>query len=269
MLSFGQRFGYEKLPESLAPDAMPDALRNSLWNAVDLWWNDFHAESEFLNRLWWHLWKLPTDSVPSDAGYGNRTYRRAWAEVRAAFFSRDWLYVYAFLEFVLVHFDKFDNLQRGVSYVLKTELAAYRVLNRQFVRITDEQEVVALEEALAQSGEFAHVSSHLSTALGYLSDRVKPDFRNSIKESISAVEATAKIISGEENATLNKALAVLEKKGKLHACLKKGYSALYEYTNDAEGIRHALMDEPNLTEADAKFFLLACTSFVNYLKTLA
>ncbi len=35
---------------------------------------------------------------------------------------------------------------------------------------------------------------------------------------------------------------------------------------DADGIRHAMLEEPELTAADARYFLLSCTSFVNYLK---
>ena len=34
--------------------------------------------------------------------------------------------------------------------------------------------------------------------------------------------------------------------------------------NDAEGIRHALLDEPSLTNADARFMLVCCSAFVNY-----
>lgn len=102
---------------------------------------------------------------------------------------------------MLVYFDEFGRLQHAVSFVLQSELAAYRVLNKRVVRITDEQEIAALEEAISQRGELAHVSAPLSTTLTYLTDRMKPDFRNAIKESISAVEAAAKIISGEDNAT--------------------------------------------------------------------
>jgi hypothetical protein len=40
---------------------------------------------------------------------------------------------------------------------------------------------------------------------------------------------------------------------------------MYGYTSDAQGIRHALMDEPNLSFEDAKFMLVSCSAFVNYL----
>jgi len=55
----------------------------------------------------------------------------------------------------------------------------------------------------------------------------------------------------------------------LHGGLKNGYGNLYGYTNDANGIRHSLLAESNLTQADAKYFLISCSAFVNYLKTLS
>ena len=46
--------------------------------------------------------------------------------------------------------------------------------------------------------------------------------------------------------------------------LRNAFSSLYGYTNDAEGIRHALLEEGNLTKADAKFMLVCCSAFINY-----
>ena len=77
----------------------------------------------------------------------------------------------------------------------------------------------------------------------------------------------ARVVSGNEKATLGEALKVLEKSGKLHTALKDAFSKLYGYTNDEHGIRHAMLDVPDLSQADAKYFLLSCTSFVNYLKS--
>ncbi|MCZ7542089.1 MAG: hypothetical protein M5R40_00440 [Anaerolineae bacterium] len=94
-----------------------------------------------------------------------------------------------------------------------------------------------------------------------LADRENPDYRNSIKEAISAVEATAKIITGDKKATLRQALKRLG----LHPALESGLSSIYGYTSDADGIRHALTDEPNVTHDDAKFMLVSCSAFVNYL----
>ncbi|MBE8966981.1 hypothetical protein IQ277_12215 [Nostocales cyanobacterium LEGE 12452] len=91
--------------------------------------------------------------------------------------------------------------------------------------------------------------------------------RNSIKESVSAVESLAKAITRKPKATLADALKVLEVFHNLHPTLKKSFLTLYGYTSDEGGIRHAMLTEPDLTIADAKFFLLSCTSFINYLKS--
>jgi hypothetical protein len=55
----------------------------------------------------------------------------------------------------------------------------------------------------------------------------------------------------------------------LHPALAEGLSKLYGWTSDAEGIRHALMDEPSLSFAEAKYMLVSCSAFVNYLTAKA
>ena len=97
-----------------------------------------------------------------------------------------------------------------------------------------------------------------------MSNKTNPDYRNSIKESISSVESLAKQISKKNTATLGDALKELEKSKKLHPSLKNAFNSLYGYTSDAEGIRHALLKESNLTKADARFMLVCCSAFVNY-----
>ncbi len=107
----------------------------------------------------------------------------------------------------------------------------------------------------------------MRTALSKLSDRKNPDFRNSIKESISAVESLCQKITGKPKATLGDALKAIEKNGRvnLHSALKRGYEAIYGYTSDADGIRHAMSEQSNCDFADAKYMLVSCSAFINYL----
>lgn len=152
-----------------------------------------------------------------------------------------------------------------LNRVLERELSGYRIVDGIVTDVTDKQEVEMLEATL-QDTNYEGVNSHLRSALRLLSRRDKPDYRNSIKESISAVESMTRIIAGDKKATLGDALKVLERNAVLHPALKQGFSKLYGYTSDEEGVRHAMLEEPNLTAADAKYFLMSCTSFVNYLK---
>jgi len=76
----------------------------------------------------------------------------------------------------------------------------------------------------------------------------------------------ARELTGNPKATLGDALSMLEKNNHLHPALKKGFSTIYGYTSDEGGIRHAMLDEPTITVTDAKFFLVSCSTFINYLK---
>ena len=170
------------------------------------------------------------------------------------------------LEFLVRLYSKEKpRLPNYLNSILERELAGYRFIDGVIVDITDAQELALLSEALADT-KFSPVTAHLERALQLLADRKQPDYRNSIKESISAVEAMARVVSQSPKATLGEALKVLEKTGRLHPALKDGFSKLYGYTNDDDGIRHAMLDEPNINQSDAKYFLLSCTSFINYLK---
>ena len=254
---------------------MNDELRNSLWNALDtVFWSTSgfvygnhggHGEIESFSRiLWSDYFKKPVDSRPA-YGRTNRG-RMILDEIREYFFNCEWNEVYDFLEFVVrVHAKDKPRLPVYLNQILERELAGYKFIDGVIVDITDVQESELLADALSDS-RFVQVTAHLERALQLIADRKQPDYRNSIKESISAVEAMARIVAGTPKATLGDALKALEKKGRLHPALRDGFSKLYGYTNDGDGIRHAMLDESKIDQSDAKYFLLSCTSFINYLK---
>ena len=253
-------------------EGMSDELRSSIWNVLDtrIWseagFKDWYRNQEeprireFSKILWLYYFKRPIDTRPENDD-------QILKKVRAYFFDAPWNEVYDFVEFICRMYKKPpDWLIEDLNNVLERELSAYRIVDRSVVDVTDKQEIEMLEAALKDT-KYDGVNRHLKRALELLSDRKSPDFRNSIKESISAVESIARSIVGRDKATLGEALVELEKRKKLHPALKQGFSTLYGYTSDEDGIRHAMLEEPNLTAADAKYFLLSCTSFVNYLKS--
>ena len=109
--------------------------------------------------------------------------------------------------------------------------------------------------------------NHLDTSIELFSDRKNPDFRNSIKESISAIESLCKIICNKPNATLGEALKIIEKDGivELHPALKEAYLKIYGYASDKDGIRHAMLDKSTVDLDDAKYMLVSSCAFINYL----
>ena len=95
---------------------------------------------------------------------------------------------------------------------------------------------------------------------------IEGDWAGSVRESIHAVESVAKRIAPGKAGTLGEVLPVLERRGGLHGALKAGFSALYGYTSDEPGIRHALLeDESNVTQDEAIYMVGACAAFCSYL----
>ena len=70
-----------------------------------------------------------------------------------------------------------------------------------------------------------------------------------------------------ESVVLDIALRQLEKNGiTIHPALKQAYIKLYAFSSDQGGIRHADgMFESNVTFEEAKYMLVSCSAFVNYL----
>ena len=126
-------------------------------------------------------------------------------------------------------------------------------------------EAQALSAALQATHESGAVGprEHLKLAGEELT---RGRWASSIRESIHAVEATAKIVEPKTN-TLEPALTTLAKRGKIHPALRAGFLRLYDFTSDEKGIRHSLLDkaEAEIDETDAVYMLGACAAFVPYL----
>lgn len=151
--------------------------------------------------------------------------------------------------------------------VFEKEYVGYRIIDKLIVPITDTLE--ADEILAAVQTPYTDVRQHINKSLHFLSDRDSPDYANSIKESISAVERMCSIIVGK-SCTLGDALSKLQTKGiAINNQMKQAFEKLYAYTNGASGIRHAgELDGSDATFAEAKFMLVSCCAFVNYLTEL-
>jgi len=272
MKLFSQRKGFKPIKSVIQKDSMDIDLRNGLWNASTLsYWDQVTTDwiynhkniATLFKRLWLNYFKQPIDTL-------NNYWPKAYKKIRDYFFNCEWYEVYDFIEFVANNYpNDYDRtnskFMKFCNSVLEQELSAYRFVGGRITQITSKEEISGIEEALEVSNPLKGVNTHLKRALDLLADRKAPDYRNSIKESISAVEAICKLITKEKKATLGQALKKIGDKVSLHFALQSAFSSLYGYTNDTGGIRHALLDEPNLSFEDAKFMLVSCSAFVNYL----
>lgn len=177
------------------------------------------------------------------------------------FLKLAWNEVYDFLEFI---FNNLDNYQRKLFVIecnkaLERENSAYRFVGAHIAPITSEVEILSLENAIFSP--YKEVSGHIDKALALYSSKTNPDYQNSIKESISAVEALAKIISKDDK-SLGKLLD--RKEFNLHPALCGGLKQIYGYASDASGIRHsAVVGGEQADAAEALFMMVVCSASVH------
>lgn len=153
----------------------------------------------------------------------------------------------------------------ALNNVFEQECVGYRFVDGRIVAITDEHEIAAIDEAC--SVPFEGCRKHFEKATGFLANRETKDYKNSIKESISAVESVCQVILNNSKAVLSDALKQLEKNGMIiHPALNQAFIKMYAYTSDQGGIRHAEgMFESTVTFEEAKFMMVSCCAFTNYL----
>jgi hypothetical protein len=273
MKRFSQRIGAVEASSIIQLDTMSDALRNSIWNFIvslcddgeSGWWRIAELSCQF-------FFKAPVDELPP---YNIR--RREW--IKARLWGMQWYEVYDYAEFVADWYERArdypkhrrDKIHTVFNRIFEEELSGYRFVGGELVPLSSPAEVVAIESALAITSRtgLAGAHAHITSGLRLLAKRPDPDYRNSIKESISAVEALAKQLGTSESQGLAGALTELGKKVPLHGGLRAGLLSLYGYTSDEGGIRHAMLEEPNLGYEEAKYMAVACSAFVNFLAAKA
>lgn len=232
-------------------------------NTLGNWIQKGSAIDDVVDLLWTDFFERLSDEKPSFT-------HECLKIIREDYFLLPWHEAYSFVEFIIANsgpvlLEEKARFSAEVNAVLEKEASGFRFVDRIFVPIVDRIELEEIEDSLKNIDEPAAI--HLRCALEKLSDRTNPDYRNSVKESISAVESICKNISGKTGASLPDALDAIKKRYDIHPAFEIALNKMYAYTSDADGIRHGLSAKSVIDFADAKFFLVACSAFVNYLKS--
>lgn len=278
-MGFAERHGFVQ-QKAIQLDDMDSSLRNRLYNVVHKFFDPspyIHDELTF---------------VVDKLGYINEANdRNNWKVIDALLLkTRDefpWYMPYEIIELFFAakrehcEYCVYDchemgrpcdeliwlkNVPNVINLILEEEKSGYRFINDKFTNIVNVEELVSIDQA--SNSPYASVNIHIKKALSLYSDRKNPDYENSIKESISAVEAMCCIITGltGASATLGATLKKLEDNGVvIHGAMRSAFSQLYGYTSDSDGIRHGGIDFKNAPAEDAKYMLISCSAFVNYL----
>ena len=267
---FSQRIGARQPVRSGLEEASPE-LRTALWNVLHK--PAFPDEVEHRERalanaraLWNHLgWRI--DQVPL-------LPHQMRAAIATEWFSCRWPEFFDLIEFTArllatplppTRQQWFEMLNR----VLESKGCAYRFSAEQLVPLINPAE--ATEVASAADSAIPAVAAHIREARKLLPPNAGANPRDSVRQSICAVEAALRHLSRNPSATLTDGLVAFEARhGGLHPALRRGLITLCEYAADGEGARHDPLEEAERVSGDhARLMLVACSAFANYLLALS
>lgn len=265
---FSEKYGYK--PEKVIQhENISDELRNRIWNLF--YQNEIKVGGLSSKRLSQAVAGAQTieEKISDKLGFlidSSSKSPSVMDRLKSYILSSSsWFEVYDFVEIHLSVLEKDNCTQRIQQYneIFAEEKSGYRIVAGEIAPITNKSEIQSIEQAT--STPYQSVNQHIQKSLAFYSNIKTPDYENSVKESISAVEAMCCIITGKD-ATLNKAIEKLKNNGvHIHPALEKAFISLYAYTCDEKGIRHAGIEFVNAPSEDAKYMLISCSAFVNYL----
>jgi hypothetical protein len=241
-MTFSDRFGYDPgYPSRTRLEDDSSELRMTIWNLAS---REGRAPLQGYRALCQHLNRLPDPDIWGDD--------RARQEGLSILQNLYWARSYEILESLyrdrpqertsIQHAANTALAQSGLGYEMRNGL--FEILDE----VADALEVRHNEdEALAVlAGPFAAVRAQYLRSLEALRG-TEPNFETALGESLGSLEAVAKVITGDEHATLPDVLPRLFPDGMdYHRILKAGMNRLYAYASDVPGARHGRYAEPDI-----------------------
>lgn len=274
---YSERNGYKPFSETIISKEIPTVLQNALCSSFDrlhTFIRHNYGSEKYYYDLQRHIWTKFMNKREKDYVYGK--------DVITIYLENPgykWYEKFDIIEEALYFLQVYEILGRQWGPLgfeqLKNDLnsefvrlnVGHRVVDVCITDIISDCEIESVEKAVNRSDD--QVKEHFQNAIMLYSQRPEADYRNSVKESISAVEAYCRKKTGE--GTLGKALKKLDDAGiMIHPRLKAAFEQLYAYTNNGDtGIRHALIEGGHIpSHAEALFMLVSCSALVSYLEDL-
>lgn len=151
----------------------------------------------------------------------------------------------------------------GITLVENPEEFNRRFPVRHDVPLHTRQLMDTVEEMLTPN----HISvlNQFKKGKTFLYDHQPPDYLNSVKESVGAVEGIARIACNEPKKTLSDLIPHLRQQHLSHPAMSKILDAIYAVRSDEPGAAHAAHKTSSFEYADAEFILNVSASVIIYL----
>jgi len=280
-LTFGQRLNGEPLHKAIQLKDIDTELRTALWNVIysNLFQrfqiaNHRNAFSDRAQKWYRDIWVFvlnrPLDEYPNDwqvaEALKDIMLQGLWTEPYQLIED---LYAKDIPRLVELETHTVDSFEKQVNFALRRYNSGYTLIDGLFVPITNQQELNELETLTVNTKVFnlQNIHTHIHSAFELLSQRPNPEYRKVMHESICMVEGICRLIEPSAQ-TLGEALNKIKNSNfNLPKTLNQAFEKIYGYTSSTDGIRHNLkLDDKNeLDIEDARFFLIMCSAFTNYL----
>lgn len=187
MNSFAKRYISMKETNPTIAERMPNDAETVLYNTLYRYKESNEKVFEKLDKLvWTNFFNYRIDEYEPNK-FGLCIFDEA--------FHGNCILIFAVIDFLLQEIENLKKTEgkdvpdfaQELNREFKRVNYEYRIINNHVVPITDPNEIDEIEKAINEVTD--NVKEHLNKALQFLSDKKKPDYRNSVKESLSAVEA--------------------------------------------------------------------------------
>ena len=269
-LTFSQRHGYEPMPEKLDLENLPKRARTLLWDVVYLY--TLRRMDQNGNWKYRRQWEAIFEELST--GHYQLTLEEADTldivdaihRCKRSIYDEPFNSVLDLVERIMRHRSCpavfCDDMASAFS---KAQLPYTVVLGEHptIVPAFSEEEGKAISAGLGYT-EMAGLSgahAHLKKAVEQIR---RGEFRDSVRESICAVESACQSLTQKD---LTTAVRALERDGMVHPALGSAIRKLYGYASNEDGVRHALKesDQTNVRREEAAFMLSSCAAFCSYL----
>lgn len=126
-------------------------------------------------------------------------------------------------------------------------------------------EALSKVRQLLRQAEYAGPNEQFEKAMAFLNRRPNPDTANCVKDAVGAVEALARIVTGNESLVLSSILDREPLRSGIHGALRQMMHKLYAYRGDAEGAAHGQTSIGQITVKEAELALGVSASCMIYL----
>lgn len=281
-LTFSQRNGLAPIPRPLNLWEISDDFRKDCWNKFyfilstsGLITNQNNLSGTYeessrmlLREIEVDFFRKTEDEANSFLFHVNDhlVKRERKEKYKSFFLGEEYNKIFDLIEFILRNGYYGRAFFADFSDIFRKNLLAYTIVDEECPTIVpaatpEEGETIRQAFEDAKGDKYAAVRKHLRKSAEQINANQPAD---AIRESIHAVESVLRIVTGEKD--FRQALQALEKSRKMHPALKDAFTRLYGYTSDEQGIRHALVDQPQSPSGmeEAVFMLGACAAFVSY-----